>query len=352
MGVSLARLVDDIVDLAQIPAPTFEESARIAWVRARLAHAPGGREIDPTGNLIWTWGEGSPHLLLAAHVDTVFSADTRLSVRREGEDLVGPGVGDNAAAVAVAINVVEEVLKGGGLAAGAVAFTVCEEGLGNLRGAFAVCDRLDPQAFLALEGHGLESVLADAVGSVRARLVVRGPGGHPWADRGAPSAVHAALELGAAMVAGAGGRAFVNIGQVTGGRSVNSIADEAELILEARSVEEGQLDEFADDLHRVVVPAPLQMTVEPLGRRPSGRLSRDAPLLRLVRDVRAKLGLPDVLEAGSTDANAALARGIPALALGVARGHGMHTLGERIELGSLELGCRQLEEVLTRTLGR
>lgn len=203
-------------------------------------------------------------------------------MRREGEDLLGAGVGDNAAAVAVAINVVEEVLKGGSLAAGAVAFTVCEEGL----------------------------------------------------------------------VADAGGRAFVNIGQFTGGRSVNSIADEAELILEARSVEEGQLDEFADDLHRVAVPALLQMTVEPLGRRPSGRLSRDAPLLRLVRDVRAKLGLPDVLEAGSTDANAALARGIPALALGVARGNGMHTLGERIELGSLELGCRQLEEVLTRTLGR
>jgi acetylornithine deacetylase/succinyl-diaminopimelate desuccinylase-like protein len=313
-------------------------------------HAPGQRVIDATGNLLWTWGEGRPRLLVAAHVDTVFSADTKLSVRREGEDLVGPGVGDNAAAVAVAVNVFEEALRGGGVGPGAVAFTVCEEGLGNLRGASAACDRLDPLAFVALEGHGLDKVLVDAVGSVRARIVVRGPGGHSWADRGAPSAVHAALGLGAAMIADPVGKASVNIGQVAGGRSVNSIADEAELVVEARSVEEAQLDSFADELQRIVVSAPLELTVELLGRRPSGRLSRGAPLLRLVRGVRDELGLPDVLEAGSTDANAALAKGIPALALGVARGSGMHTLGERIELDSVELGCRQLEEVLTRRL--
>ena len=58
-----------------------------------------------------------------------------------------------------------------------------------------------------------------------------------------------------------------------------------------------------------------------------------------------------MLDAGSTDANAALAFGAPALALGTALGTGMHTLEERIEAESLEIGCRQLSRVLTRLLG-
>ena len=53
---------------------------------------------------------------------------------------------------------------------------------------------------------------------------------------------------------------------------------------------------------------------------------------------------------GSTDANAALARGIPALSLGCAHGHDMHALTERIELASLEQGRAQLDGVLRRLL--
>ena len=63
------------------------------------------------------------------------------------------------------------------------------------------------------------------------------------------------------------------------------------------------------------------------------------------------MGLPEAFGSGSTDANAAIAQGIPALAIGCGRGSGMHTVHERIELDSLELGCLQLEAVL-RSLPR
>ena len=52
----------------------------------------------------------------------------------------------------------------------AVVFTVGEEGLGNLRGALHACGELRPEMAIALEGHGLDDVCVDAVGSVRARL--------------------------------------------------------------------------------------------------------------------------------------------------------------------------------------
>lgn len=344
-------LVDDLLELAQIAAPTFAEEARIRWIEKRLAGLPGRRRREAVGNLVWEWGEGRPRVLLAAHVDTVFDEATSLYVEHDGPWLVGPGIGDNAAAVAVAIHVVEELLGGGNVGSGAVAFTVGEEGLGNLRGAREACEALRPEAVIALEGHGLEHVIVDAVGSVRARVRVTGSGGHSWVDRGHPSAIHALLDVASALVALSSPERPVNIGLISGGRSVNAIADEAELVVEQRGLDESALDGFADRLDSLVVPPPLDISVDALGRRPAGRLDRALPLLRVVRDVRAALGLPDVLGEGSTDANAALALGIPALTLGVANGSGMHTLAERIHAGSLDLGRAQVLAALRQLLG-
>ncbi len=344
------RLLRDVLAIARIPAPTFSESARMDWIERRLGSAPGTLRRDDVGNLLWTWGTGRPDLMLAAHVDTVFGPETVLSVRREGSWLVGPGVGDNAAAIAVAIDVVEELLARRPLKPGAVAFTVGEEGLGNLVGASNACEALQPRAFVALEGHMLDRVLVDAVASARLSVVIRGPGGHPWEDRGRPSALHALLRVGSTFVTSEQSGLVVNVGLVAGGRTVNTIADRAELVLDARSLDEAALDALVLRLERTSVEPPLVISVELVGRRPGGRLPRDAELLQIVRRIRDHIGLPDSLGAGSTDANAALARCIPALTLGVARGQEMHALDERIDVESLALGRRQVEELVSTML--
>ena len=349
-GVSTDSLIADLLELASIPAPTFAESARIDWLERRLGAAPGRRYRDGVGNLVWRWGEGRPKLLVAAHVDTVFPDGTELRFERDGPWLVGPGIGDNAAAVVVAMHVVRELLGTYNLTPGALVFTVGEEGLGNLCGITAACGELEPEAVLALEGHGLHHMIVDAVGSIRARIRITGPGGHSWVDRGRPSAIHALLELGAALAEKSSADVPVNIGLVSGGRSINTIADEAELAVDVRALDEEPLERFRAGLDALTVQPPLSMSVELLGRRPAGRLDRGEPLLHAVRAVRASLGLPDELGQGSTDANAALALGIPALTLGAAHGSGMHTLEERIDADTLELGAAQLEGVLRRLL--
>jgi tripeptide aminopeptidase len=343
-------LLDDLLGLAAVPAPTFAERERIEWLESRLDGAPGERHVDAAGNLVWQWGADAPRLLLLAHVDTVFPADTPLTFTIEGGRLTGPGIGDNAAAVTVVLHVVSELLAAGALAPGAVAFTVAEEGLGNLRGALAACRTIRPGAVIAVEGHGLERVLVDAIGSIRARVCVVGPGGHSWQDRGSPSAVHTLLELGHALLEFGADQTPVNVGLISGGVSVNTIAPEAELVVEMRAQDEEPLDRFTDALSGLTVAPPLAVEVEVVGRRPGGRLDRDSPLLNTVRDVRRRLGLPDELSEGSTDANAALAQGIPALTLGVAHGAGMHTPDEWIEEASLEAGRAQLEAVLREFL--
>jgi tripeptide aminopeptidase len=347
----VSRLIDDLMALAQTPAPTFDEVPRMRWLSERLSRAPGRRTLDGAGNTIWSWGTDRPRVVLAAHVDTVFDADTDLTVRAEGAGLVGPGIGDNAAAVAVAVNVVESLLAGGELASGAVAFTVGEEGLGNLRGAIAAVDALRPDAFVALEGHGLDEVIVDAVGSIRAQIRVTGPGGHSWVNHETPSAIDGLMMLAAEVRELGSADAPVNIGTINGGRSVNTIAERATMLVERRALDQEPLHRFEDGVGALALAEPLRVESEIVGRRAAGRLDRDAPLLRTVLGVRERLGLPTSLSEGSTDANAALAAGIPALCVGVGRGSGMHTLQEQIDPRSLEQGAAFVEALLRELLG-
>jgi tripeptide aminopeptidase len=338
--------LDDLIGLARVPAPTFDEGERIAWLQQRLAAAPGERSVDAAGNLIWRFGAARPRVLLLAHVDTVFARDVPHEPVVEGERVRGPGIGDNAAAVVCALHVVEELARENGADGLAVAFTVGEEGLGNLVGARAACASLQPELALALEGHGLLHVAVDAVGSLRARITVRGPGGHSWANRGRPSAIDELCRIARTLSRQPRGDASTNIGLIGGGTAVNAIAAHAELVIEQRALDETLLLRFARAVQMLSVEPPLTLEVEEVGRRPAGRLDRRQPLLATVRRVREDLGLPDELVAASTDANAALAAGIPALCLGCAQGGEMHTPGEYIEIASLAPGREQLRQVL------
>ena len=91
--------LEDLLALARVPAPTFDEGERIEWLLRRLEGAPGQRDADAAGSLIWRFGDGRPRVLLLAHVDTVFARELAHEPLIEGARLRGPGVGDNAAAV-------------------------------------------------------------------------------------------------------------------------------------------------------------------------------------------------------------------------------------------------------------
>jgi acetylornithine deacetylase/succinyl-diaminopimelate desuccinylase-like protein len=228
----------------------------------------------------------------------------------------------------------------------AVAFTVGEEGLGNLRGARQVCADLRPERAIAVEGHGLDHVVIDHVGSIRARITVTGPGGHSWSDRGTPSAVHDLIGLAAELM----DDGPVNIGRISGGQAINAIAADAEMIVELRSLDDAALRRFEERVGGLAVTAPLRLKVEVVGRRGAGRVDAGDPLVDTVMQARRSIGLGEAFAAGSTDANAAVALGIPAVCIGCAHGSGMHTPEERIDVRSLETGVAQLEAVLERAL--
>lgn len=343
-------IVADTITLGRIPAPAGREADRQAWLGSRLDGRPGRRYLDDVGNLVWQLGEPPYDLALLTHVDTVFDTDVDHDVVDRDGWLHGPGVGDNTLAVATTVAVVERLAHESPRRSFVTVFTVGEEGLGGLRGAKHACVTLAPRQVIALEGHGLDTVCADAVGSLRVRLEVTGPGGHSWWNQGRPSAVHGLVRVLTSLLEQVPDGLALNVGRIVGGDAVNAIAGQAEAFVEGRALDEEALTAFESRISTLSAGAGLDMTRTQLDRRPCGRLDRGHPLLDAVLAERAALGLDDQLADGSTDANAALARGIPALALGCARGADMHAPTERVEKSSIPLGVAQLDRVLHRLL--
>jgi acetylornithine deacetylase/succinyl-diaminopimelate desuccinylase-like protein len=338
----------DAVALAGLAGGTGHEGVRIDWLQQRLADAPGSRHVDAVGNLVWTFGPPPYRLAVLAHVDDVFSEATARGVIRRDGWLCGPGIGDNAIAVATAVAVAERALAGPSPVA--VVFTVGEEGLGGLRGARHACRELAPEAVLALEGHGSDRVFTTAVGSLRVRFTVTGPGGHSWWDRGRPSAVHELVDLLHRTIAAAPVPLSVNVGLVDGGSGVNAIAARAGATVEWRATDQAALDRQDAALAGLTVSPGQQLSAERLDRRPAGSVPLTHPLVAAVLRARRSVGLPTETSDGSTDANAALAAGIPAVALGCCEGEDMHAPTERIRAASIVTGAEQLRAVLQEVL--
>jgi tripeptide aminopeptidase len=337
----------DAIALAELPGGTGNERVRIEWLQRRLAQAPGSRRVDDAGNLVWTFGPRPYRLAVLAHVDDVFGEQTRRGVTERDGWLCGPGIGDNAVAVATAVAIAEHAGPG----PLAVVFTVGEEGLGGLRGARHACRELAPEAVLALEGHGADRVFTEAVGSLRVRLTVTGPGGHSWWDRGRPSAVHELVRLLAALTEPPAPLS-VNVGLIDGGTGVNAIATRASAAVEWRATDQAALDRQEAALASLPVSPGLRLAVEHLDRRPAGSVPLSHPLVAAVLRARRSAGLPENTGDGSTDANAALAAGIPAVALGCCEGTDMHAPTERIRAGSIGAGAEQLRAVLAEIMER
>jgi acetylornithine deacetylase/succinyl-diaminopimelate desuccinylase-like protein len=343
-------LVAEALTLARIPAPPFGEGPRGDTVAALIRAVPGWYVTrDGVGNVVARLGastEGAIWLLV--HLDTVFPAETPLTFTRADGVLRGPGIGDNAIALAAALALARQ-LPANLARPVALAFTVGEEGLGNLRGVRALeaaGEITRASAVLAVEGHRGDEIGNVAVGSVRYRATVRGPGGHSWWDRGTPSALHQLIAFCQGLLDEAAtipGELAVNIGTLTGGAGITAIAPEAAALLEVRSPENTALDQFERLAEHAAVEGPLSVRLELLGRRPGGVLPESHPLYRAAQAARVRAGLPPGDSgSSSSDANPLLARGVPALCLGITTGRNAHHLDEEIDIAPIVPGVRAL----------
>jgi acetylornithine deacetylase/succinyl-diaminopimelate desuccinylase-like protein len=270
--------------------------------------------------------------------------------------LTGPSVGDNSVALA-ALTHLTEILPADFDSPLWIAATVGEEGLGNLNGVINLLDN-PPATFayvIALEGNYLGRVNITGVGSARYLVELDGPGGHSWEESHQPNAVEAAAHfvtayrrLFDAKIAELHGKATLNFGTIFGGESVNSRAKGCAFSVDLRAEDAGTLAAIQELLEseRGDHFDDFEVTVTALGIRPAGSIEPDHPLVRAAVEAANRHGLEPTLSAASTDANAAYARGLPAITLGVAFGGDTHTLREWIDISSIDLGVTILADTL------
>lgn len=346
-------VVDLACLIAAIPAPTNQESERSRFVAQRMTELGAEQvSIDEIGDVVGRirGGRQRPALLLAAHIDTVFPRSTSLAQTRGDGRIAGPGIGDNSLGVAAVLMIPRMLAALGVHPAVDLLLTgnVGEEGLGNLRGIRAVMDA-HPEigAVIAVEGHNLGRVTHVAVGSRRLRIRVTGPGGHSWGDFGNPNAIHVAADIVAELARlplPQTPKTTLSVGTFHGGISVNTIAPEAEFVLDLRSVEEDALRRLAERVD-LVLRAPrrgVTVDVDVLGVRPAGVVSPASRIVRLAIETLEALHIPPTGDASSTDANIPISRGIPAVCIGLTTGGNVHREDEFIDTAPLAAGLTQL----------
>lgn len=335
--------------IATTPAPTFEEQERARLILDLWRDFGYDPELDEVGNVVLRVGpKDGRALVLASHLDTVFSRGTDLTVHERRGRLTGPGLGDNSASLAVLTALLRDLDPTKLRRPLWLVANVGEEGLGDLRGAkhLLSCFAASIGAFVAVDGY-LGLAVTRAVGVRRYKATFVGPGGHSWGDR-APSAIHA---LGLAVTAlysvpmPASPRTTLNVGEARGGNSVNSIAASAELLLDLRSLDPRALEVLEERALNAIEGAArsagVTVQIAKVGDRPGGDLASDA-LMKLARRAAESVGVELRTAASSTDANAAAPHGVPALALGVYRGGNAHREDEWIAPDSLDTGLRML----------
>ena len=355
MNASIEKLLELAIRIQQIPAPTFDEGARSAFVQELLAQE-GLVDVasDTIGNVYARLpGQGkAPPLVVSAHLDTVFPAGTALDCHREGDQLFGPGIGDNSLGVAALFGLLWGLRQHRSELAGDIwlAANVGEEGLGNLRGMLALVDRFGGgvTGYLVIEGTALAHIYHRAIAVQRYRVTVRTAGGHSWSDYGQPSAIHELARIVTQITSlplPSSPRSSLNVGVISGGTGVNVVAPEAKLELDIRSESAEALDGLLQRVKAIVQSADregVSSTMELIGQRPAGHLSEAHPLVKLAEQCLIEQGLKASFTSGSTDANIPLSRGYPALVLGVTTGGGAHTVQEYIDVPPVEAGMAQL----------
>lgn len=347
-------VIEEQVRLCEIPAPPFAEQARgLAYKAAFERLGLTNVRIDAAGNVLGErpGRQARPHLVMSAHLDTVFPEGTAVKTTRAGAVIAGPGIADDCRGLAVVLGVIKAMNQASVETTGTVTFvgTVGEEGLGDLRGVkhlfqTELAGRID--SFVSVDGAGT-GITRTAVGSRRYRVTFKGPGGHSFGDFGIANPVHAlgrAIATIAALEVPAVPKTTFNVGRVGGGTSVNSIAADAWMEIDMRSSDRGSLaaidtkivkaldQALADENARWKDKGKLTMERKLVGDRPAGNTAASAPIVLAALRVSKALGIDATAGEGSTDSNIPMSLGIPAVTIGGGgRGSGSHALEERFD---------------------
>ncbi|NVN19379.1 M20/M25/M40 family metallo-hydrolase [Muricauda sp. HICW] len=349
------QTTQDLITLTEVLAPPFMEDER-GKVFAKMLEEAGVDSLwtDKVGNVIGlrkgTSGEPG-YLGVDAHLDVVFPEGTDVTVKKVGDTLKAPGIGDDTRGLAMLISMLKAMNKSGIKTEKdlLIVGSVGEEGLGDLRGMKYMFNEsgLDIDSWIAIDGGSLGRISNAGLGSKRYKLLIKGKGGHSWGAFGLANPHHA---LGKAIdifsknaweyTSGDVTKTSFNVGRIGGGTSVNSIPFESWMEVDMRAIDPKNLDEieiiFKESVKKAIaaynasgVRGRVTYELIKIGDRPSGELPASLPLVQRTMAATKFFGETPRLGRGSTNINIPVAKGIPAVCIGRGgQGGGAHSLHE------------------------
>lgn len=338
--------------LAQIPAPSGKEEKRVEFCKKWFSdNGVKDVTVDEALNVICSVGvtDSNPLVVFAAHSDVVFPDMDPLPLREEDGKLYCPGIGDDTACVVTLMMIARYIAQNGLTPKDCgVLFVInsCEEGLGNLKGSRKLMQTYGSRVreFITFDVRS-GGCIDQPVGSRRFRIEVDTEGGHSYGKFGNPNAIAylaSLINTLYTMKVPEGGRTTYNVGTISGGTSVNTIAQHAEMLYEFRSDCKESLEIMGKHLDAAIAyyrAKGVKVTVTVVGDRPCAAdvdpQAMEALRTRAAETNRRYFDKELAFVRGSTDCNVPMSMGIPALCLGCYMGNGAHTREEYIEIDSL-----------------
>jgi len=366
------KQVEEWIALTEMPGKSGQETVRGAFVKSVFEkEGLTNIRVDSIGNVtgVRKGTGGGPTIVIAAHMDVVFPNETPKKVRRSGDTLYAPGVGDNTASVANmlatlrAMNVAKFTHKGDIIFVGST-----QEELG-LKGFTYWLDHNPKPDLLIVPDGAYGSIAYGALGIYWTKYVFTSPGAHTLASRGRPTPVRAVAEaidrLYQLQFPALPDGAVMNIGQVHGGNIFNAVPQELYFTVDLRSPDPILLDSLDQTITRIVKEVAdkqkVGLRVEIDQKNQAGGTAKQLegarahPLVQTAVDLNRFLGtspgMPGAEEAvatGATDANPGVVRKIPAIAIGGSKANGAHQLSE-FAIASSALPSTKLLYLLTAT---
>ena len=363
-------IVNEWIHLTEIPAPSGKEQDRARYIRRELEKLKlQNIQIDETGNLSGVRkGSGNgPVIVFCAHMDTVFPASSAIKVKRDGKQLRAPGVGDDTGNLAAILELFRTLDKAQIRTKADLVFLATTQEETRLQGTrqWLTHAAKKPDMFIAAD-IPLGVVWYGALRLAAFQFVYTAPGSHTLMSRDEPSPVKAVarainavyqIPLPATSTEALPMRhPVINVGKIGGGAVINAIPKEAYFTVDLRSFDNVTQDRLQTEVVRAAKAAADAEHVAFRVEKPEGddldysnalpREQRRAfPLVQTALDIHKYLKvalLPDAMDVGSTDANVAVALGIPSIAIGATAGRDAHTSDETADVGSIVPGVKSL----------
>ena len=352
-----------LVELAQIPAPSNHEEKRAEFIKNWLMmQGAEGVYIDEALNVIYPVGvtETNPLVVFAAHSDVVFGDMEPLPLTVEDGLIKCPGVGDDTANLVMLLMAAKYIAENKIVPKSCGMLLVAnsgEEGLGNLKGSRQLIKNFGHRMkeFVSFDctAHAL---INGAVGSKRFKVEVKTEGGHSFSNFGNKNAIaylSAMIQDLYQIQVPEKGVTTYNVGTISGGTSVNTIAQQAEMLYEFRSDEKESIEIMEEKFYAIIKAyreKGIEVNVTIVGERPCSaevdQKVQAAMAARMTAAISRYFGWQPAPSKASTDCNIPLAAGIPAVCTGCILGEGAHTREEYVEIESLLPGLKVAFELI------